>query len=216
MSDAAPRPRGRPGTAADTRARLVAAAVEVFLERGYADTRVQDITDAAGYTTGALYAHFSSRMEILAEALLTAGERLVGQLADDVANQDTDGAGSVATRLADTLTSPTEQFDRLTLEALTLATRDEKARETIVPALNRLTDQLVDTTRAARDNNLIDKSIDLHANSTYLMSIILGGTIIRALDLPRADADRVRELFQLLRVGVAPQADASRPAPAHG
>ncbi|MCB1028277.1 MAG: helix-turn-helix transcriptional regulator, partial [Microthrixaceae bacterium] len=60
MTDTAPRPRGRPGTSADTRDRLVAAAVEVFLERGYADTRVQDITEAAGFTTGALYAHFNS------------------------------------------------------------------------------------------------------------------------------------------------------------
>ena len=51
MTDSAPRPRGRPGTSADTRARLIAAAIEVFPGRGYAHTRVQGITHAAGFTT---------------------------------------------------------------------------------------------------------------------------------------------------------------------
>lgn len=103
MSDPATRPSGRPGTSADTRARLVAAAMEVFLERGYADTRVQDITDAAGFTTGALYSHFNSRMEILAEALVTEGERLVNELSDGLASA-VNGRDPITVRLAEQLT----------------------------------------------------------------------------------------------------------------
>ena len=49
----------------NTRERLVNAAVEVFLERGYGGTRVQDIARKAGFTSGALYVHFPSRSALL-------------------------------------------------------------------------------------------------------------------------------------------------------
>ncbi|HET7014110.1 MAG TPA: TetR family transcriptional regulator, partial [Streptosporangiaceae bacterium] len=46
---------------AETRERLLAAAAEVFAERGYDGTRVADIAAAAGVSNGALYAHFGSK-----------------------------------------------------------------------------------------------------------------------------------------------------------
>ena len=150
MTDSAPRPRGRPGTSADTRARLIAAAIEVFLERGYADTRVQDITNAAGFTTGALYAHFGSRMEILAEALLTEGRRLIADMTDQAAHADIEDS-NVSRRVAERLTGETRDIDRLMLEAITMATRDEDAREAIVPALVQIGEQLSDLAVLARD-----------------------------------------------------------------
>lgn len=194
MTDTAPKPRGRPGTSADTRARLVAAAKDVFLERGYANTRVQDITDAAGFTTGALYSHFDSRMEILAEALLTEGERLVDEVAGSLV--DFTAQGGVATsRLAEQLTGGTRDVDRLMLEAITLATRSDEARTTIVSALTRVSDRLDILLKAALDGGRLDPSTDPQAASLLILSIILGGTVVRALDLPRADADRVTEII---------------------
>jgi len=57
--------------AADTRDRLVAEALRLFSERGYAATSVAELERAAGLTPGAggLYAHFSSKEELLAEAV---------------------------------------------------------------------------------------------------------------------------------------------------
>lgn len=195
MTDTAPRPRGRPGTSADTRDRLVAAAVEVFLERGYADTRVQDITEAAGFTTGALYAHFNSRMEILAEAVLTEGERLVGELADRIAVSQTENGGP-GRRMAELLTEPTRTVDRLMLEAITMATREPEARDTIIPALTRIRDQLTSTMSEARLAGAVDDNLDPEAASLMGLSIMLGAVIIRALDLPRADTENVTALVR--------------------
>ncbi|MEZ5372440.1 MAG: TetR/AcrR family transcriptional regulator [Microthrixaceae bacterium] len=195
MTDTAPRPRGRPGTSADTRDRLVAAAVEVFLERGYADTRVQDITEAAGFTTGALYAHFNSRMEILADAVLTEGERLVGELADRIAVSQTENGGP-GRRMAELLTEPTRTVDRLMLEAITMATREPEARDTIIPALTRIRDQLTSTMSEARLAGAVDDNLDPEAASLMGLSIMLGAVIIRALDLPRADTENVTALVR--------------------
>jgi AcrR family transcriptional regulator len=50
---------------ADTRQRILVAAVELFSENGYAGTSVRDIADALGMTKAALYYHFAGKEEIL-------------------------------------------------------------------------------------------------------------------------------------------------------
>jgi AcrR family transcriptional regulator len=57
--------------ATDTRDRLVAEALRLFSERGYAATSVAELERAAGLTPGAggLYAHFTSKEELLGEAV---------------------------------------------------------------------------------------------------------------------------------------------------
>ena len=49
---------------ADTRRRLLDAAWSVFARHGYDGTSVKQIADEAGHTTGAIYAHFSTKEEL--------------------------------------------------------------------------------------------------------------------------------------------------------
>ncbi|MFF8818332.1 MULTISPECIES: TetR/AcrR family transcriptional regulator [Leucobacter] len=44
---------------------VIRAAVELFAQRGYANTSVQDIVDAAGVTKGAMYHYFESKDDLL-------------------------------------------------------------------------------------------------------------------------------------------------------
>ncbi|GAA4736333.1 TetR/AcrR family transcriptional regulator [Phytohabitans rumicis] len=54
------------GSSADaTRQQILAAARELFVERGYAGASIKDITERVGVTKGSLYYHFSSKEEIL-------------------------------------------------------------------------------------------------------------------------------------------------------
>lgn len=57
--------------AADTRQRIVAEAMRLFAEQGYARTTVEAIERAAGLSpgSGSLYKHFKSKEEVLAAAL---------------------------------------------------------------------------------------------------------------------------------------------------
>jgi AcrR family transcriptional regulator len=60
---------------AATRARILAAAADVFREKGYAGTRLTDIAAAAGMQAGSLYYHFESREDLVAELVRLAWER---------------------------------------------------------------------------------------------------------------------------------------------
>jgi AcrR family transcriptional regulator len=49
----------------DTRARLQAAALELFVDRGYDETTAADIADAAGVTERTFFRHFTDKREVL-------------------------------------------------------------------------------------------------------------------------------------------------------
>lgn len=59
-------------TRSDTRARLLAAALERFAKNGFADTTTRDLAADVGIKAPAIYSHFSSKEEILGLALVWA------------------------------------------------------------------------------------------------------------------------------------------------
>jgi AcrR family transcriptional regulator len=59
-----------------TTAHLVGAARTLFAERGYADTSLDQVVDAAGVTKGALYHHFGNKRDLF-EAVFREEERRV-------------------------------------------------------------------------------------------------------------------------------------------
>lgn len=67
-------PRSRKG--AETRARLVAAAKRVFVEKGFLDARISDISERAGLSHGSFYHYFESKEQIFRE-VARAQERLL-------------------------------------------------------------------------------------------------------------------------------------------
>ncbi|MCU0302230.1 MAG: TetR/AcrR family transcriptional regulator [Candidatus Nanopelagicales bacterium] len=59
-----------------TRDRLVAAARDVFAERGFAGTRMSDLADAAGVAHGTVYTYFDTKEEVLLAVLAAVRQDL--------------------------------------------------------------------------------------------------------------------------------------------
>jgi AcrR family transcriptional regulator len=124
-----PKKRSRP-TRAQTRARLLQAASEVFAERGYDRASLDDVAAAAGLTKGAVYSSFAGKDELfyalMAERI---GERLalVAEAVDRQSTPDsmTSDAGSGLVELI----SSQADWHLLFIEFWARAVRDPSRRE---------------------------------------------------------------------------------------
>ncbi len=81
--------RGRPprSDAPDGRARLIAAAREVFGEKGYGSATVQDLVDAAGVNPPTLYHHFDGKAGLFIATAQDAYEPVIARFREAVARQ---------------------------------------------------------------------------------------------------------------------------------
>ena len=73
---------------ADTRARLLAAAADLFADQGIDAVSVDAVADAAGRTSGAVYAHFGSKQGLLLALLDSWKDSVLTMLLAEVAVSD--------------------------------------------------------------------------------------------------------------------------------
>jgi AcrR family transcriptional regulator len=128
--------RGRPGY---DRAQILEVAVGLFNEQGYDATSVADLAARLGLTKSALYHHFDSKEELLAEALDHALSALEGVLAEPEAT-----VGTPAERLDFVLRAAVEVLiERLPSVTLLLRVRGNSATERDALERRRAFDQQV-------------------------------------------------------------------------
>jgi len=94
-SDTSPAPTRTDRRRAETRARLLAAARELFAEQGVGATRTGEITERADVAAGSFYNHFEDKTAIV-EALLIDIAEEQGQLVDELTAEIEDPAAVVA------------------------------------------------------------------------------------------------------------------------
>ncbi|HEY3890702.1 MAG TPA: TetR/AcrR family transcriptional regulator [Bradyrhizobium sp.] len=80
--DRSPRPAsGRAARAAERRAAIIEAAMDEFIARGYAATRLDDVAKRAGVAKGTIYLHFKDKESMFEELIRTAIVPLISRIA---------------------------------------------------------------------------------------------------------------------------------------
>ena len=99
---------------AETRQRIVTAALELIAEGGYVNAQVAAVADRAGVAVGTVYRYFPSKSELFAEVFRIASQREVDAMRAGAAATD---GGSAIDRIA----AGTETFARRALAGKRLA-----------------------------------------------------------------------------------------------
>jgi AcrR family transcriptional regulator len=136
-------PRSRKGV--ETRARLVAAAKEIFERDGFLDARISDIAERAGLSHGSFYHYFESKEEVFREVANEVDARLTAPM--DTVILDPTSNLSPAERI--------RQAIRLHMESY----RDEARIMGVIEQVSRF-DQEVSATRNARHHHYHEEMAD--------------------------------------------------------
>lgn len=128
-----------------TRDRVLAAASEVFAERGFHGASVEDICDRAGFTRGAFYSNFTSKDDLVVELSRRHSEALVDRIRRASEREHASAEEvlrDVLAALADDNRSK-ERWLVLTTEFTLHAIRDADARRAWAAQQRRVRDELV-------------------------------------------------------------------------
>jgi AcrR family transcriptional regulator len=124
---------------AETRARLLDAAARVYARRGFGGATLDEVAAEAGFTKGAVYAHFGSKENLL---LALMEEHLAEQVAEQIALFDRERATwerplAGSDRWMEELDRDPDAF-RLFVELWTQAQRDELLRQRLAGGFHLL------------------------------------------------------------------------------
>jgi AcrR family transcriptional regulator len=186
-------------TAEETRERLLDAAAQVFELKGYDGATVSLIAQEAGVTTGAIYAHYGSKAELLAAALKAHRERATAALFPPGRRAD---ATTVLTTLGKRLATRNAHDSALLVEALLAARRDPELADILAAAFAERESVMTALVARAEHTGELRQDVSAPAAARFTLMLGLGAAIAASLGLPPVDRadwstfiDRVVDAF---------------------
>src|SRR4051794_20508367 len=192
----------------DGRAALLAAAIEVFAERGYRDASVDEIAARAGYSKGAIYFHFSGKEDLFfalleerVDAPLYAGLEV---LATGPPEQDMSVEAS--NQFMGMLRGQREVL-LLDQEFRSLALRDRRLRRRYVDRQRRLRSAMADALRARLEHLGAPPPDDPERMAGTILALISGLYQQKLIDPDGLSDDALGETLALTFAGHVARAE---------
>jgi AcrR family transcriptional regulator len=206
MSAAGPTaPPVRPLPDLSTSDRLLDAAAEVFCERGYDGTTVAEVARRAGLTTGAIYANFRDKAELLLKTI----ERATSAAVIDMEAARAAGA-SPADRLllmARRMVSEPDSTERLLfVEMFSAARRHPEVGRRVTEALAAMESELAKLMDKARVDGDVDPRWESAVLARFCLALGVGFTQLAVAGLPDPDASEWVSLAARIIAAVRPTA----------
>jgi TetR/AcrR family transcriptional repressor of uid operon len=171
----------------ETRSRLLDAAVEVFASRGYEGARVTDITRAAGLSSGAIYTHYTSKAELLVDAIRAHGPDEMGRLMATGGRRER--LPDVLQRIGAALEHRDQAQGTPLLEALAATRRDPELCDVLAGSITQREDLMAELARRALKAGDLDEGVSPEVVARFCLMVALGAMVVRVLDLPPTDTD---------------------------
>jgi len=188
---AVPSPNAPPSS---TRERLLDAAIAVFVDQGYEGARVQDIARTAGLTTGAIYANFRGKSDLLFDAM---GARADVEIDTLLAAARGRGTRELLEMLGDQLVRPREQ-PPLLIDAIAAARRDDELALALRRRLGARGNALIELVERAKTDGVVDDELDTDVFARFCLTLAMGALVMRTLNVTEPDGDAWHELISRL------------------
>jgi AcrR family transcriptional regulator len=180
-------------TPSETKERLLDAAARVFELKGYDGATVSLIAQEAGVTTGAIYAHYGSKAELLAAALQAHGERATASLFPPGRRAD---AATVLATLGRRLAGRDPHESALLVEALLAARRDPELADVLAAAIGGRESVMTALVSRAQDAGELRSDVSATAAARFTLMLGLGSALAASLGLPTVDRAEWSALIQ--------------------
>jgi AcrR family transcriptional regulator len=171
-------------TPAETRERLLAAAARVFELKGYEGATVALIAREAGVSSGAIYAHYANKAELLVDALRAHSQRVTASVLPPGTTAD---VPSVLATLANRLGTREHEAAGLLVEALLSTRRDAELAQVLAAALGERERGMAALIAAGQDAGELVGDVSPDAAARFALMLSLGSVLVRSLDMPDTD-----------------------------
>lgn len=213
-SHPAPHTSRRHRRAEDTRKRLFRAALDLFANRGFSDTTVEDITDAADVGKGTFFNYFPSKDHIL----LAFADMQLAKLQSTVEHLRTTGE-SIPQFLRTLGIRMTEEPGRnpSIVRALLLANLSSTpVREAMRTNQARGQEILTEFVAIGQQRGEIRSDLPAKDLATVFRQTVFGTLLIWSLYGDDSLAARIHTALEVLSNGLLPRAQQSAPTPSEG
>ncbi len=210
-----------------TRDRLLEAAYELLAARGYQATTVQAVARRAGLTTGAIYANFGGKQELMVHAVLGEWYRTEAELLNEFlaayvpgvapgnmeglaqATDEAERLGAAApldafTRLlAGHVAAPATPEHRLLTEVTGAIVRDDLEESPLrvsVAMIEQITRSSIEGGKAA---GIISPQLSTDALVAVTVNLYLGAITSKSLGLPQPEFEEALQVMLAASVGYA-------------
>jgi AcrR family transcriptional regulator len=186
-----------------TTQRLVAAAAEVFAEKGYEGAGVAEIARRAGFTTGAIYSRFSGKAELLAAAIEACTQDEFDQLFAQHAfeGRATDLLATVGSHL---VTREQQPGRALLLEAFAAARRNPEVARLLREHLIERSARMASLVDASKASGLVDPTLDTRSIVHFAHAVGLGFLLFEAIGADHPDPASWEEVVRRVVESVVP------------
>jgi AcrR family transcriptional regulator len=186
-----------------TRARLLDAAAEVFCERGYEGTTVSEVARRAGLTTGAIYANFRDKAELLLKTIERGSAEVVSDM-EAARSQGVSAADRLLLMGRRLIAERNETERRLFVEMFAAARRDPDVGRRVAETLSAMEAALARMMERAKTDGDLGPEWDARVLARFCLSLGVGFTHMAVAGLPDPDPDQWAALTSQLLAALRP------------